>query len=151
MKTVMQIYRTGELKVIDAPPPQLKEGHVLVRTAHSLISAGTEKTKIDTAQKSLIGKAQARPDLVRQVINKAKKEGLWKTWEAISERMSAPLPMGYSSAGIVLETCGDIEGIRPGDRVACAGNHAEIVCLPKNLVVPIPDNVQTDSAAFATI
>jgi len=151
MKTVMQSYKTGELKVIQCPPPQLKEGHVLIRTAHSLISAGTEKTKIDTAQKSLIGKAQARPDLVRQVITKAKREGLWKTWEAVSERLSTPLPMGYSSSGIVLETLGDVGGIRPGDRVACAGNHAEIVCMPKNLVVPIPGDVPTDQAAFTVI
>src|SRR5215471_4369556 len=111
MKTVVQSYKTGELTVIEAPPPQLKEGYVLVRTAHSLISAGTEKTKIDTAQKTLLGKARSRPDLVRQVINKAKREGLWKTWEAVAERMSLPLAMGYSSAGVVLETCGDIEGI----------------------------------------
>src|SRR5215217_4900632 len=137
MKTVMQSYKTGELKVIEAPPPQLKGGHVLVRTAHSLISAGTEKTKIDTADKSLISKAQARPDLVKQVIIKAKKEGLWKTWQAVSERLSAPLSMGYSSAGIVLETMGDVGSIQPGDRVACAGSHAEVVCIPKNLVVPI--------------
>src|SRR5690349_1925293 len=117
MKTVMQSYNTGELKVIEAPPPQLKGGHILVETAHSLISAGTEKTKIDTAEKSLIGKAQARPDLVRQVIKKAKREGLWKTWQAVSERLNTPLSMGYSSAGIVIATMGDVGGIQVGDRV----------------------------------
>src|SRR5215831_2078998 len=138
MKTVTQNYRTGELKVIDAPPPQLKDGHILVRTTHSLISAGTEKTKIDTAERSLLGKAQARPDLVRQVIKKAKTEGLWKTWQTVSERLNAPVPMGYSSSGIVMETMGDVGELKPGDRVACAGNHAEIVCVPKNLVVGVP-------------
>src|SRR5688572_30726412 len=151
MKTVMQSYKTGELKLVEAPPPQLKDGYVLVRTAHSLISAGTEKTKIDTADKSLLAKAQARPDLVKQVINKARREGLWKTWQAVSERLSTPLTMGYSSAGLVLETRGDVGDIRPGDRVACAGNHAEVVCIPKNLVVPIPGDMSSDYAAFATL
>src|SRR5215510_15657457 len=124
MKTVMQSYRTGELKLVEAPPPRLKDGHVLVKTAHSLISTGTEKTKIDTASKSFIGKAQSRPDLVRQVIKKAKQEGIWKTWQAVSERLNSPLSMGYSNAGTVLETMGDAGGIQPGDRVACAGNHS---------------------------
>src|SRR5687768_548334 len=126
MKTVTQSYRTGELKIVEAPPPQLRDGYVLVKTAHSLISAGTEKTKVDTAEKSLISKAQARPDLVRQVIHKAKQEGFWKTWQTVSERLNTPLAMGYSSAGVVLETMGDVGGIQTGDRVACAGNHAEI-------------------------
>src|SRR5215475_13291067 len=111
MKTVIQSYKTGELKIVEAPPPQLKDGHILVRTEHSLISAGAEKTKIDTAGKSLISKAQARPDLVRQVINKAKREGLWRTWQTVSERLNTPLPMGYSSAGVVLETKGDVDGL----------------------------------------
>ena len=83
--------RPLKLKVIEAPPPQLKDGYVLVKTTHSLISAGTEKTKVDTAGKSLIGKARARPDLVRQVINRARQEGLWKTWNVVSERLSMPL------------------------------------------------------------
>jgi len=151
MKTVMQSYKTGELKVIETPPPQLKDGYVLIRNQHSLISAGTEKTKIDTAEKSLIGKAKARPDLVRQVIQKAKREGLWKTWQSVAERLETPLTMGYSSAGTVLETMGDVGSIQKGDRVACAGNHADIVCVPKNLVVSIPENVGTQFAAFATV
>jgi predicted dehydrogenase/threonine dehydrogenase-like Zn-dependent dehydrogenase len=154
MKAVIQTYKTGELKLIEAPPPQLKDGHVLVRTTHSLISVGTEKTKIDTAKKSLIGKARARPDLVKQVINRAKQEGLWKTWQTVSDRLTTPTALGYSSAGIVMETLGDVGGIRPGDRVACGGdtaNHAEIVCVPKNLVVPIPHQVGSDHAAFATV
>ena len=154
MKIVIQNYKTGELKLVDAPPPQLKEGHVLVQTVHSLISVGTEKTKVDTARKSLLGKARARPDLVKQVIHKAKQEGLWKTFQTVSERLNMPIALGYSSAGVVLETMGNVNGLRPGDRVACGGdtaNHAEIVCVPKNLVVPIPDQIGTDQAAFATV
>jgi polar amino acid transport system substrate-binding protein len=154
MKIVMQSYRTGELKLQEAPPPQLRDGHVLVKTAYSLISAGTEKTKIDTAEKSLLGKAKARPDLVQQVIRRAKREGLWKTWQLVSERLNTPLAMGYSSAGIVIDTMGDVGDVRPGDRVACGGshaNHAEVVCVPKNLIVPVPEGVGTDHAAFATL
>src|SRR5258708_35035425 len=107
----MPSHKTGELKSIEAPPPQLKDGHVLVKTVHSLISAGTEKTKIDTAEKSLISKTQARPDLVRQGIRKTKQEGLWKTRHAVSQRLSAPLPLGYSSARGVLGNMGDRESV----------------------------------------
>ena len=154
MKAVIHNYNTGKVEVVEVPSPQLCEGRVLIRTVHSLISAGTEKTKIDTGKKSLISKARARPDLVKQVVNKAKKEGLWKTWQTVSERLNTPMALGYSSAGIVLATLGDVDGIRPGDRVACGGDmahHAEIVCVPKNLVVPIPDQIGTDHAAFATV
>ena len=151
MKMVTQSYKTGELKIVEAPPPLLRSGHLLVQTAHSLISTGTEKTKIDTAEKGLLAKAQSRPDLVKQVINKAKQEGVWKTWQTVSERLNTPIAMGYSSAGVVLETMGDVGGIQPGDRVACAGNHAEIVCVPKNLVVRVPEQIGSDHAAFATI
>lgn len=154
MKSVLQNYGSGELKVIDSPPPQLRDGSVLVRTAYSVISAGTEKTKVDMGSKSLLGKARSRPDLVRQVIIKAKREGLWKTWQTVQERLSTPTPLGYCSAGEVIETAGEVNGLRPGDLVACAGstaNHAEIVCVPRNLVVPIPAGVSMDHAAFATL
>jgi polar amino acid transport system substrate-binding protein len=154
VKAVIQIYKTGELRVIEAPPPQLRPGWVRVRTAHSVISAGTEKTKVDTARKSLLGKAMARPDLVKKVIDKARREGLWKAWQTASERLEQPVPLGYSCAGQIIEVSGDVDGLCPGDWVACGGstaNHAEIVCVPKNLVVPIPAGVATDAAAFATI
>jgi len=119
-----------------------------------VISAGTEKTKVDTARKSLVGKAMARPDLVKKLIAKARREGLWKAWQTAAERLEQPMPMGYSCAGQVLEVSGDVDGLSRGDWVACGGstaNHAEIVCVPKNLVVPIPEGVGTDAAAFATL
>src|SRR6185503_9983854 len=154
MKSVIQIYKTGELKVTETPPPQLRPGWMLVRNAHSLISAGTEKTKVDTARKSLLGKAMARPDLVKKLVAKAAREGLWKAWQTASDRLEQPMPLGYSCAGQVIEVCGDVGDVRPGDWVACAGstaNHAEIICVPKNLAVPIPQGVATDVAAFATV
>lgn len=154
MKSVLQSYGSGELKVVDSPTPQLRAGCALVRTSFSVISAGTEKTKVDMGSKSLLGKARSRPDLVSQVIAKARREGLWKTWQTVRDRLDTPSPLGYCSAGEVLETRGDVNGLKAGDRVACAGstaNHAEIVCVPKNLLVPVPPSVRLDHAAFATL
>ena len=154
MKQIIQNYKTGELKVDEVPTPQLRDGRVLVRTAYSVISAGTEKTKVDAGKKNLLGKARSRPDLVKQVVDKAKKEGIWKTWQTVSERLATPVALGYSSAGVVVDSLGDVGGLRKGDLVACAGSdacHAEMVCVPKNLVVPVPEGVTLSHAAFATI
>ena len=140
--------------MVEVPTPQMQEGQVLIRTSFSLISAGTEKTKIDTARKSLLGKAKFRPDLVKKVIDKAKREGLWKTWETVSQRLNTPISLGYSSAGIVLDVARDVEWLRRGDLVACGGgfaNHAEILSVPKNLVARVPNGVGLDHAAFATM
>ena len=154
MKTVTQNYKSGELKLEETPPPQLQDGCVLVQTSYSLISAGTEKMKVDTGRKNLLGKARARPDLVKQVLEKAKKEGLLSTWKTVSERLNTTSAMGYSSAGIVIDTKGDVGGLQCGDRVACGGsqaNHAEIVSVPKNLAVPVPEAVTMDYASFTTV
>src|SRR5688572_6904328 len=147
MKTVLQNYGSGELAVSETPPPQLRDGWVLVKTAYSLISAGTEKTKIDTGSKSLLGKARSRPDLVRQVIQKARNEGVWKTWQTVSDRLNAPTPLGYSSAGQIVEVQGDVGGLRPGHLVSCGGgtaSHSEIVSVPRNLAIAIPEGVSLD-------
>lgn len=154
MIQIIQNYNTGELKLDEVPPPQLQQGRLLVKTKYSLISAGTEKTKIDTARKSLIGKAKSRPDLVKQVIDKAKKEGLWNTWKTVNQRLNTPVSLGYSCSGVVLDVGKDVKGLRRGDLVACGGdfaNHAEIVCVPKNLVTRVPNGVGLDHAAFATV
>jgi polar amino acid transport system substrate-binding protein len=147
--------RTGEISVDDVPVPALGDRFVLVRNVRSVISAGTEKTKIDMGRKSLLGKAAARPDLVKQVIRKLQREGLAKTLQTVRARLDAPSPLGYSSAGIVVAVGGDVPGIQVGDRVACGGagyaNHAELVAVPRNLVARIPDGVSFDEAAFATL
>lgn len=137
------------------PPPALLPGYVRVRTAASLISAGTDRMMMDLAQKSLLGKAKARPDLVKQVLNKVKKEGLLNTFRNVTSKMEKPMPMGYSAAGIV-EAVGDgVTALHAGDRVAVAGagyaNHAEINVVPKNLVVRIPDGVSFGEAAYVTL
>ena len=99
MKQVIQSRRTGKLALKDVPTPKVRAGHVLVRTRASLISAGTERMVVDFAKKSLAGKAQARPDLVKKVVDKAKKEGLVNTWRTVMARLDEPLPLGYSAAG----------------------------------------------------
>jgi polar amino acid transport system substrate-binding protein len=155
MKQVTQTLRTGIIEINDVPIPTLSDKFVLVQNSISVISAGTEKTKIDMGRKNLLQKAKARPDLVKQVLNKIKTEGLKKTLQTVNSRLDSPSPLGYSCAGTVVAAGGLVEGIQPGDRVACGGadyaNHAEFVAVPKNLVVKVPDNVSDEEAAFTTV
>jgi predicted dehydrogenase/threonine dehydrogenase-like Zn-dependent dehydrogenase len=155
MKQVLQNFRSGELRVEDVPETVVRDGGILVRNHASLVSAGTEKMVIDLAQKSLLGKARQRPDLVRQVIAKVRRDGFLSTLRAVEARLDAPIALGYSCAGVVREVGRGTEGFRPGDRVACAGmnyaSHAETVFVPVNLAVPIPDNITFDEAAFVTL
>ncbi|MFN0073162.1 MAG: bi-domain-containing oxidoreductase [Chloroflexota bacterium] len=155
MKQVTQSYRSGETRIEDVPVPLCPYGGVLVANAFSLISAGTERTVVETASESLIGKARRRPDLVRQVLDKARKEGIAPTYQAVRSRLDTPIPLGYSCAGTIIEVGEGIEDLSVGDRVACAGaghaNHAEIVAVPRNLCVRIPDEVSLEDAAFVTV
>lgn len=155
MKQVTQTLRTGVIEINEVPVPTLTDKFVLVRNTNSVISAGTEKTKIDMGKKSLLQKAKARPDLVKQVLDKVKTDGLKKTLQTVNSRLDSPSPLGYSCAGSVVASGGLVEGIQPGDRVACGGadyaNHAEYVAVPKNLVVKVPSNVSDEEAAFATV
>ena len=155
MKQVLQNFRTGVLKVDEVPETICKSGGILVQNVASLISAGTEKMAVDLAQKSLVGKAKERPDLVRQVLGKVQKDGLASTFRTVMARLETPLALGYSCAGIVREAGRGADEFHPGDRVACAGmnyaSHAEMVFVPKNLAVRIPDNVSFDEAAFVTL
>ena len=155
MKQIIQNYKTGKLSVEEVPTPVLKAGGVLVQTAYSLISAGTERDTLNIAQKSLLGKAQSRPDLVQKVLRTAQKEGVRKTYQIVSDRLNVPVPLGYSLAGNVIEIASDVAGICVGDQVACAGagyaNHAEIVFVPKNLCAVVPQGVSLKHAAFSTL
>lgn len=155
MKQVTHTLKSGQIEVADVPVPALADKFVLVRTCASIISAGTEKTKVDMGRKSLLQKARARPDLVRQVMRKLRTEGLAKTLSTVNTRLAAPSPLGYSSAGVAVAVGGLVDGIRPGDRVACGGagyaNHAEFAVVPKNLVVKVPAEVSDEEAAFATL
>ncbi|MGH7496838.1 MAG: bi-domain-containing oxidoreductase [bacterium] len=154
MKQVIQSYRTGQLEVMEAPAPLLRKGRVLVQTAYSLISAGTERAKLDIAKKSLLAKARSRPDLVKKVLQKARQDGPWRTWLSVWQRLNTPVSLGYSSAGVILEVAEDVVGLKRGDQVACAGeyaNHAETIAVPQNLVARVPESVGLDRAAFAAV
>lgn len=155
MKSIVQNYGKGELAVTDVPIPALQPGGILVRNAVSLISAGTEKLMVDLAQKSLAGKAKERPDLVRKVLDKVRKDGLMATLETVRSRLDAPIPLGYSCAGRVIAVGADVDTFQIGDRVACAGagyaNHAEVVFVPKHLAVTVPPSVSAEKACFTTV
>lgn len=155
MKQVIQNFRSGVLKVDDVPETICRSGGILVRNVSSLISAGTEKMAVDFAEKSLVGKAKERPDLVRQVLGKLRRDGLMATIRTVKAKLETPLALGYSCAGVVREAGRGASEFGVGDRVACAGmnyaSHAETVFVPKNLAVKIPEGVSFDEAAFVTL
>ena len=155
MKQMLQTMRDGAIQVVDVPVPTPKPGMLLVQNAASLVSAGTERMLAEFAGKSLVGKARSRPDLVRQVLDKASRDGVFTTLEAAFKRLDQPIAVGYASAGTVVELGEGVTGFQVGQRVACAGGgyavHAEYVTVLANLVVPIPDSVDFDSGAFATL
>jgi predicted dehydrogenase/threonine dehydrogenase-like Zn-dependent dehydrogenase len=145
----------GAVDLVEVPAPLLRRGGVLVRTAHSVISPGTERQRLNLARKSLLAKARARPDLVKQVILRARQDGVLSTYRRVQHRLQSPIPLGYSSAGTVIAVAPDVTDLQVGDRVACAGagyaNHAEIIFCPRNLCVRIPDGMPLEHAAFGTL
>lgn len=161
MKQLLQDARTGELQIAEVPAPQLLPGCVLVRVAASLVSAGTERASAEFASKGLFAKAKARPDLVRDVMAKMRRDGLAATLQTVRSRLDQPQSLGYSSAGVVVAVGDGVVDIQVGDRVACAGAgyavHAELACVPRMLVAKIPDRgefsaqVTYSEAAFGTI
>ena len=151
MKQVLQNLKTGELEVAEVPVPVVRSGHMLIRTRCSLISSGTERMLVSFAKSGLISKAMQQPDKVRQAIDKIKTDGLIPTIHSIFARLDEPLPLGYCNCGVVLEVGGGVDGFKAGDRVASNGPHAEIVCVPQNLCVKIPDNVSDEEGAFTVL
>ena len=155
MKQVVQIPKTGDVRVEDVPPPRLRAGGALVLTRASLISAGTERSKIALGKAGLVGKARARPDLARQVIDKARQDGVLETYRTVATRLKAPTRLGYSACGVVLETAPDCSSVTPGELVACAGggyaNHAEVNFVPQNLLARVPPGVTAAQAAYGTV
>ena len=155
MKQLLQNLRTGETLVAEVPIPTPQFGQALVRTAGSLVSSGTERMIVEFAEKSLLAKARSRPDLVRQVFDKTRREGVLSTAEAALNRLEQPMPLGYSSSGRIVALGEGITGFHVGQRVACAGGgyavHAEYAAVPINLLAPLPDGVDYESAAFTTL
>lgn len=155
MRQVVQDLRTGEIRLADVPPPAMRAGFVRVATAASVVSPGTERALVTLGRRSLLGKARARPDLVARVLKKMRRDGLVATVRTVRDRLAAPLPLGYSAAGTVLDASGSGGALVPGDRVACAGasfaNHAEEIAVPRNLVARVPDGVSLEEAACGTL
>ncbi len=152
MKQVVQSVRDGALRVIDVPRPVIGATEVLVATSRSVLSTGTERAVRRLASQSLVGKARARPDLVRQVLRRARDAGVGATVEAVRNRLDDEMPLGYSAVGVVLEVGEAVAGLRPGDRVATGGaGHAELQVVAGHLAAAVPDSVDDESAAFSTI
>jgi len=155
MKQLLQNIKTGKSTIEDVPVPTPREGQALVKVEASLVSAGTERMVIEFAEKSLVGKARSRPDLVKQVLDKARREGVVNTAQAAFNRLDQPMALGYSSAGTIVTLGQNVRGLKVGQRVACAGGgfavHAEYNVVPRNLLTPLPKNVDFESAAFTTL
>jgi predicted dehydrogenase/threonine dehydrogenase-like Zn-dependent dehydrogenase len=155
MKQIAQNYKSGDILLLDVPVPACKSGGVLVRTDYSLISMGTEAMKIHESKLSLIGKARARPDQVKKVMQTLAQQGPVATYKKVMNRLDSFTPLGYSLAGVVVAVGAGAEEFKIGQRVACAGNqfalHAEYNWVPKNLCVAIPENVTSLHAAFTTV
>ncbi len=153
MRALLEDMKSGEVAVHDVPAPELQQGGILVRTAFSAISAGTEKASVEAGRKSLLGKAMARPDLVKQVLEYARSNGVKAARQKVQARLETLSALGYSCSGFVLEA--DAAGFTPGDRVACAGvgyaSHSEINFVPANLAVRVPDSVSLEAASLTTI
>lgn len=155
MRQVVQPLSGGAVQVLDVPRPGIDGTEVLVRTTASVISSGTERALTSLAQSSLLAKARARPDLVRQVVRKAKAEGVVQASRAVRSRLESDLPLGYSAAGVVVEVGRHVPGLVPGQLVATAGagkaNHAEYQAVPGLLCAAVPAGVEAEEAAFATV
>ena len=138
-------------EVAEVPEPACRPRQVLIANARSLISAGTERGLVALARKSLLAKARARPDHVRKVLEKVRREGLASTLGQVRAKLDRPMPLGYSSAGVVIEVGAGVESFRPGDRVASNGPHAGVVAVGVNLVAHVPDAVPMDRACYAVV
>jgi NADPH:quinone reductase-like Zn-dependent oxidoreductase len=144
--------KSGEVSTYEVPAPVLRPGGLLVRTHFSAISAGTERATLELSSKSLLAKAKARPDLVKQVIDYARQNGVKAAYQKVHAKLDTLTTLGYSCAGEVISVGGGVDEFRPGDRVACAGgtyaNHAEVNFVPRNLAVHIPSQVSTEAASL---
>jgi predicted dehydrogenase/threonine dehydrogenase-like Zn-dependent dehydrogenase len=155
MRALLEDLKSGRVAAYDVPAPELQAGGILVRTAFSAISAGTEKATVEAGRKSILGKAMARPDLVKQVLEYAQSNGVKAARQKVQARLETLSALGYSCSGFVLEAGAGVNEFQPGDRVACAGSgyasHSEINFVPANLAVRVPDNVDLEAASLTTL
>ena len=151
MKQILQSFKTGDTILEDFPAPNISSGSVLIQTSQSLVSLGTERMLVEFGKANLIEKARQEPDRVKQVLDKIKTDGLLPTMEAVFNKLGQPLPLGYCNVGRVIDVGDGVIEFSIGDRVASNGPHAEVVSVPKNLVVKIPDSVSNEDATFTVI
>jgi predicted dehydrogenase/threonine dehydrogenase-like Zn-dependent dehydrogenase len=151
MKKLLQSLETGDIQILDTPVPAIARNHVLIRAERSLISPGTERMLLEFGKGNLIQKALQQPEKVKDVLNKAKTDGLGATYDAVRSKLSEPISLGYCHAGTVVEVGDGVDGVAIGDRVVSNGNHAEYVLMGKNLVAKIPDNVSPEAACFTPL
>ena len=151
MKQIVQNLKTGATDLIDVPAPGVRPGCILVKTNRSLVSLGTEKMLVAFGRAGYIQKARQQPEKVKQVIDKARADGLRPTLEAVSRKLDSPLPLGYCNVGRVVDVGADVDEFKIGDRVASNGHHAEMVCVPRNLAALVPEDVTDDQAAFTVV
>ena len=151
MKQIYQNVGTGDTILDEVPLPQCRKGHVLIRSSCSLISAGTERMLIDFGKSNYLQKARKQPEKVAMVLDKVRTDGLLPAIDAVTSKLNQPLPMGYSNVGVVEEVGDGVTEFKVGDRVVSNGRHAEVVCVPKNLVAPIPPNVPDETAVFTVV
>ncbi|MBE2290010.1 MAG: bi-domain-containing oxidoreductase [Chitinophagaceae bacterium] len=151
MKQIIQSFKTGETILEDVPAPKVRPGYVLIKTTRSLVSLGTERMLVEFGKANLLQKARQQPDKVKMVIGKIKSDGLKPTMQAVFNKLGQPLPLGYCNAGTVIAVGEGVHEFSINDRVASNGPHAEYVCVPKNLVAHIPDNVTDEQATFTVL
>ncbi len=155
MRQVSQNYKSGLVKIESVNLPALKPGGLLIKTDFSVISSGTEGMKVKEGKMGYLAKARARPDQVKKVLNSIQQQGVTATFHKVMNKLDSLTPLGYSASGVVIAVGAGAEEFHVGQKVACGGagyaNHAEVNFVPKNLVVPVPDNVSMESASFATI
>ena len=151
MKQILQYLNTGATDVAEVPAPQVSKGSLLIQTSRTLISAGTERMLVQFGKAGWLEKAQQQPDKVRMVLDKIRADGLQPTIDAVLNKLDQPLPLGYCNVGIVAALGAGVVGYEVGQRVLSNGQHAELVSVPKNLCVAIPDNVSDDVAAFTVL
>jgi predicted dehydrogenase/threonine dehydrogenase-like Zn-dependent dehydrogenase len=153
---VKQVFVKSGNAIIDrVPAPLVDKNGVLVEVAYSLISTGTELSGVEQSGKSLIARALEQPEKVQKVIDYLRSQGIQKTIAKVREKTGEARPTGYSCSGVVIQVGEGVTDLQPGDRVACAGagvaNHAEIVMVPRNLVVKVPDGCNLRDAASVTL
>src|SRR5262245_60512945 len=118
MKQLLQNIKTGKATIEDVPVPTPHDGQALVKVEASIVSAGTERMVVEFAEKSLVGKARSRPDLVKQVLDKARRDGMVNTMQTAFNRLDQPMALGYSSAGRIVQLGNNMSGFKVGQRVA---------------------------------